>query len=333
MPQLDFMGWNIENFGDTKYKITNGREELLTFVAEVIIKNNVAVAGFSEIRSNRAEEIGKTLVAILDRGTSGVWAFKKSDQFVSNRLEQYLFVWDTNQVNAGVFQHKFVDTKATKQGALIGFPRQATKDRPPYLTIFTSTATPLITVSTVIFHAPEPSFALNVNDGCKRLADIVEINNATEASIVMGDFNVKSVAKQSINGSPGNKAFSAIVAKGFIQALDDPTHTDTVLTSLKAYTYASSTMTASCYQSQPYDHIFVRLPTPNQHTIVQRDAGADELISDCLGGSDLGILLKALENKRNGRAPNIYTSVASAFVPFRRFVSDHLPVLVTLKWT
>lgn len=333
MPQLDFMGWNIENFGHTKYKKTNGREELLTFVAEVITKNNVAVAGFSEMRSNRAEKIGKKLAAILNRGPSSAWTFEKSAQFVNNRLEQYLFVWDTNQVTAGVFQHKFVDTKATTLGALIGFPRQATKDRPPYLTIFTSTATPSIKVSTVIFHAPEPSFAKNVNDGCTRLADIVEINKATEASIVMGDFNVKSVAKQSINGSSGYKAFSAIVAKGFIQALDDPTHNDTVLTSLKAYTYASSTMTASCYQSQPYDHIFVRLPVPNPCAIVQINAGADELISDCLGSNKLGSLLKALEKKRTGSAPRTYRTVESAFVPFRRFVSDHLPVLVTLKWT
>jgi hypothetical protein len=41
MPQINVLGWNLENFGVSKYRATNGGQELIALVAKVIAQRGV----------------------------------------------------------------------------------------------------------------------------------------------------------------------------------------------------------------------------------------------------------------------------------------------------
>ncbi len=52
MPYINVLFWNIENYGTSKHKASNGGKELYAFIVEVLKRNEVHIAGFAEIRSN-----------------------------------------------------------------------------------------------------------------------------------------------------------------------------------------------------------------------------------------------------------------------------------------
>lgn len=336
MPAIILMSWNIENFGDTKFMVNNGRDELIDLICAVIDENVVSIAGFQELRSNRAAAIGQLMVTNLDARTSaGRWAFQASPKFVKNRWEQYLFVWDTHNVglyNApNSFQSDFAS--AAPPPALIGFPRQKASDRPPYLGYFQSVVTPGIKIPVAVFHAPEPKFAPDVRDACRALATVAEFNVAAEACAIMGDFNVKTNASAAAPASLGNAAFANLVGLGFQQLVTGNAATDDRLTSLIAKGASFVNMVADDCYSQPYDNIFLRPPNPNAaHTVQANNAGLEELMGECINGNYLEPLLQALHQRRTGVAPGAYAAIEDAFEPFRRYVSDHMPVMTTVQW-
>lgn len=337
MPELVFMAWNIENFGATKYRTSNGGPELISLIAKVMALNRVSIAGFSEMRGNRAEQIGRDLVSVLDGLTSANrWKSQASKQFVAGRLEQYLFVWDSQEVTPAVTPHSdaFQYEFATALGSTtkIGFPRLSSLDRPPYLGKFRTVAAPIIDIPTAVFHAPAPGN--NVHAACQRLAAVSEFKQNAEACVVMGDFNVKTNANQQAPHSNGQAEFSALVQEGFQQLLVPNNAITDVKTSLVARKSSSPAMTADDCRSQPYDHIFLRKPTRNPPTTITVSAdGMADLITDCLPGNYLESYLVNLQTVREGGPQPAYRSIAEAFVPFRRYVSDHLPVRFKLEWT
>jgi hypothetical protein len=336
MPAITIMAWNIENFGDTKYQKANGRAELIELICEVIAHERVSVVGFSEMRGDRGAKIGQKMAENLNARVAPLapWRSQTSPQFMKNRWEQYLFVWDTREVvlyNApNSFQHAFAS--AAPPPANVGFPRQVASDRPPYLGYFQTVAAPTIQVPIAVFHAPEPGFWLNVRDGCMALARVTEFQNAGDTCVVMGDFNVKSNSNPAVAGSKGAAAFAALDGVGFRQLIPG-NNTDDVLTSLIKASGGQPGMTEGDCYSQPYDNLFLRAPNPNPRAIQGVDFGLDELIEDCVAGGYLEPSLRALQQRRTGAAPATYPTVYDAFEPFRRYVSDHMPVVTQLAWT
>jgi hypothetical protein len=74
---------------------------------------------------------------------------------------------------------------------------------------------------------------------------------------------------------------------------------------------------------------------PNPDRITLHNLGAEgQLMNECVQNNYLGPCLRALHQKRNPKdlVPDQYKKVQEAFVPFRCYVSDHLPVLVLLDW-
>ena len=137
----------------------------------------------------------------------------------------------------------------------------------------------------------------------------------------MGDCNVKFVADASVAGSFGAQAFQPLLAAKFRQA-------DIGLTSLKSVKDADPSWTIEDAYNQPYDQVFVR----NSKYVGSTGASREELLDECMNGNYLEGLLAAVDGQRTGMTPVSYTNVADAFVSFRKYVSDHMPVVVDIAF-
>jgi hypothetical protein len=256
MSVVTVMGWNLENFGSTKYKTVNGGPELIALIAKVMTQNNIDVAGFCEIRSNLGDDIGQALVTQLG-GTAAGWTHRPSPAFGKGRWEQYLFVWNTLKVTAyragglPAFESSFPNTSPPP--ANLGFPRQSQLDRPPFLAYFqTVTVTaPQKQVLVAIMHSPAPTPTTRPRDAARNIAKAGAITRDGDTCVLLGDFNVKESVDASVAGTPGFEAFGALVAAGFRQELRA-----NVLSSLIPKAWAD--MNSDDCKSAPYDQLFCR---------------------------------------------------------------------------
>lgn len=330
MPKLfTAMAWNIENYGASKYKKTAGGPELLDLIQQVITNYNIDVIGFSEIRSNLGNDIGRKLTKRLNGGPGGApWTYEESAQYGKKRWEQYLFVWNTNVVtNYKPFKDTFANPAPPP--ASIGFPRQKTTDRPPFLGYFrTVAAAPNRDILVAVMHAPEPGFALNTRDAARNMATVTQFGTKGDSCVLMGDFNVKTNAVEATANSNGAAAFGPLInlaPDAFEQAMVNGGNE--ILTSLIARKTAWVGMAVGDYFNQPYDQIFVR----DHATISYQNEGVYDLVEDAVNGNFLEPSLVALWNAVTGNAiANFNAVVEDAFVAYRMCVSDHFPVAVEI---
>jgi len=329
MPKLTLLSWNLLNFGESKYRLTRGRVELIKLIAAVITKNNASIAGFTEILSNKADAIGTDLIGVL--GNS--WEHKASDQFLtgsgrSKRKEQYLYLWDKNRVDTYLpagetesFKYKFFDN-----GNPLKFPGvPPTKGRPPWVAFFQTNPPTVKNVVVAIMHSPGPSN--DPQQASLEMAKIQALKTEGDFGLAMGDFNIKKSADMNGNNTPGSIAFAGFKSD-FVQYLGDRE------SSLGNTSWATMTI-GDCY-SHPYDQVFSR-PKPQGAAVNPMNADMDELIFDCVGPPTtpkyLRAPLMALQQRvENQTPPNAYITVQDAFLPFRRWVSDHAPVLADINY-
>jgi hypothetical protein len=322
------MGWNLENYGASKYKATNGGVELIALIAGVIKKNQVDVVGFCEIRSKLADDIGSNITAKLGLG----WKYNNSSPaFGKGRWEQYLFVWNENKVKTyKAFQSDFVNP--ARPPANLGFPRQSYLDRPPLLGYFETVAVPKKKVLVAIMHSPAPTPTFRPRDAARNLALAAVLKNEGDTCVLVGDFNVKANVDATVANSAGAAAFGDLLTAGFQQRLPAD-----VLSSLIPKKKAWIGMDNDECKSSPYDQLFCR----RAGGINFRNEGVEDLIVESVsvgtpnvlipstGGNYLQPLLAAIHGKNNGGSPPAkYSTVEDAFEAYRVFVSDHLPVVV-----
>ena len=348
--KLTIMGWNIENFGTSKYK-THG-SELIKFVAKVMDNNKVALAGFSELRSGLGQKIGDGIAKELNTmQTVTTWKAQASPKFGKNRWEEYVMVWDSAKLSTyngntattpnSAFQTEFKDPAHAPK--LLGFPRQSKLDRPPFAGYFQAPDSNNVPRKFVfaIMHSPGPDYFPYVRDAARNMAQVAEFKNVGETCVIMGDFNVKYSAAQSVANSYGDLAFSNLVTANLKQVID-PTDVETSL--IKAATLTP--WVDQAYYAQPYDQVFSRLDNVTP-ALTLDDAYQDDLIVDCVNSGWKSIttnatgylepFLGAIADAYSGNTPgttkyaNSTTGINDAFIAFRRRVSDHMPVFAVIK--
>lgn len=324
MGTITFMYWNIENFGvgtnskgqpATKGKFTLTGPEMVQCIAKVALDLGASIVGLNEIRSGLGATLGPAIATAL--GAS--WQSAYSPKFGA-RHEEYIFLWNTNKVTTyAAFQHQFPDP--ARPGKLLGFPLQAKSDRPPFLGYFQTTNGKRLAVA--IFHGPGPDYWNGVRDGNKNLGSVTAFQTAGDTCLVLGDCNIKWDADVNVASSRGYLAFTPLVALGFEQNILQP-----MLTSLKSYRSAWPTMIIQDAYSEPYDQIFMRTAVGYGC----EEPGREELLIECENSRYLSNTLKDIQAKWEGARPALYNSVAETFVPFRRYVSDHMPVVGSVTY-
>ncbi len=341
---LTVMGWNIENFGTAKHN-SHGAQ-LIEFIAQVINQNQVDIAAFSEMRSNLAGPIGTALATRLDNIqalAAGTWHSRASIQMVPKRLEQYLFVWNSNVATtyngapdpvtgvANSVPFQWLYNNPAPPPARIGFPRQITGDRSPFLGYFQATDSHAAVrqVLVAVMHSPEPGFWKDTRDAARNIARITEFNNNGETCVIVGDFNVKYQSDAAVVNSRGAGAFGNLVAANFVQAMNP---VDAATSLIKAVHWVPPpAMVAGNYQNQPFDQAFFRTTAPAGAPLNHQPAYTDDVIQDCIGGNYLEAPLGAIADTAIGNPPGttVYgANINNAFVDYRNYVSDHLPVFI-----
>jgi len=325
MPNVSVMSWNIENWGQGK-----NRTQMNDVVANVIFKYDPAVVAIMEVRSNIGATLGARLCTCLNglQAAPNRWDFKPSPQY-GTRLEQYLWLWrkDLVTVNKLLFKDSWPVTiklpgNKTKAG-MLGFPRQATTDHPPYLGFFTFANKANVPMS--VLHAPGPQFMPNVVKAVANQAQISDFTGAVPAGALMGDFNISPSDPTAGNGLTG---FGPVVALGYVQKIVN------TFTSLNRVPPPNPLLTTAQMFSNQYDNLLVK-PTA--------DAAAGDVIDvvdDCVNpvaNATAGIA-NALRTwayfKVNGAAGQVpaFANIYEGFASYRKIVSDHFPVIVDINW-
>jgi hypothetical protein len=343
MPKITFLAWNLLNFGESKYRINKGRVELISLIAKVVNNNGADLAGFTEILSNKADPIGKDLVAALNLlNPTKSWTHMPSDQFMTGtgkakRKEQYLYLWNKNRLDPytpGVgtsFQYKFENPVGTP----LKFPGvPPSKGRPPWLGFFQTKDGTKPKIVVAIMHSPGPDN--NPEAASQEMSKIGVLVTEGNYTAIMGDFNIRKnattedVDMNNVN-SNGYMAFNKFSAN-FSQPLYKTE------SSLAGNAFVKMELD-ECY-SNPYDQVFIRPQIPPTNG----DADVDELIKDCVSPpvpaepvnvTAPGYLEKPLadlEGKIFGPTPAYYRTVEDAFQMFRRYVSDHAPILADITY-
>ena len=131
MPTRTFMYWNIENFGAGKRgKYTVTGPQLVNFIANVIIRNNVSLFAMNEVRSSLGNQLGLDLAFALNSvQVTANWTHHASPKFMKGRDEQYLFLWRRDWIGNTNFVWAFDNPSSPPP--LLGFPTQVTTAWPP----------------------------------------------------------------------------------------------------------------------------------------------------------------------------------------------------------
>ncbi|HEX6086221.1 MAG TPA: hypothetical protein VF266_16950 [Thermoanaerobaculia bacterium] len=323
MATRTLMYWNVENIGLGKRgKYTVTAAELVDIIAKVVLDTNVDVIAMNEIRSNLGRQLGDDIVAALDsKHGAGQWARQASPQFTKGRLEQYLFIWRTSRLTANGFAWQFPNPMPPP--ANLGFPNQVTSDRPPYAADFTITPGGHRFIMAA-FHAPGPGYFNGVKRGCNNLALVTAFQPpapSNVAVVIMGDCNVKNPIDVSQVGSFGWQAFLPLVNINYSQTFIS-------LTSLKSVKDADPSWTIEDAYSEPYDQIFFR----RSAAITASGASREELLVEAKAGRYLNLPLRKIQGKRTGQQPAQFADVSEIFLAYRKYVSDHAPVIVDLDY-
>lgn len=326
MAQITVMYWNIQVYGLAKHN-SHG-PELISFIAQVIENYGVDVICMNEMRGGQATVIGLDLRNELSNiGRAANWQSQASPIYSTNN-EEYVFVWRTGAVtNYQAFQGQYLDN----QGNVIGFPNGPNTDRPPYLGYFRTVANPQRNILIAGFHAPRPGWWLGVRNGNRNLARVQEFATQGHICLIMGDTNI---AFDNDVATPNSRGADAWAAQGFNLAGGGGRFTQLIAndnSSLIDYNQAWNGMTINDCYSEPYDQLFIR-HNPATGNTSSANPLTLELIAECMNANYLESYLDDIESVVIGMSPGGYPAVEDAFVAYRRWVSDHMPVIVDITW-
>jgi endonuclease/exonuclease/phosphatase family metal-dependent hydrolase len=323
---LKVLSWNIQNWGGP----ARNYQKLDDFIVRAIDMWGADIVGIMEVRANRGAALGQYLCQQLDALNLGqAWAFSASGQ-LGGRREQYLFLWNTNVVTGSNFFPTLADVTnktvyADTANMAVGFPQfgQATSavypyaSRPPFRGEFKELTTNK-TLPIYLFHADSAYVA--ARDGAKAIARVREIVNGARG-LVMGDFNI---TPSDLNSQHGANSFNDLATtRGYSQKF-----TANEKTSLKKYQSAVANMTAADCLLEPYDNFFLKLGG-----FTASAPAVGNLIADCVTPQQMATHLGDYVKQRlNLQARPGYPDVTSAFSHFAHYVSDHLPIVIDIKF-
>ncbi|HYH67482.1 MAG TPA: endonuclease/exonuclease/phosphatase family protein [Urbifossiella sp.] len=324
MANVSVMSWNIENFGQGKF-----RTQMTDVVANVIFKYAPVVVAIMEVRSNIGAQLGTrlcTTLAGLDATKTAKWDYQASPQY-GTRLEQYLWLWRSDKV--AVTKTQFKDTwpvsvtvGTKKQIVNLGFPRQKTTDHPPYLGFFTFKNKAGVPMS--VLHAPGPSYMPNVVKAVANQAQISDFTGAA-AGALMGDFNI---SPSDPAGGNGLKGFGPVVALGYVQKIVN------TYTSLNRVPAPDPNLTTAQMFSSQFDNLLLK-PTGAAAAGDVIDVVDDAIKPLANGNAGIANALRTWAYfKVNGTAGKVtaFANVYEGFASYRKIVSDHFPVIVDVNW-
>jgi hypothetical protein len=321
MPTFNVMAWNIQNYGSTKH--ANYGAELVDFIARVMLRNNVSVAGICEIRNLHAATIGVDLATQLNNTVGPQWHFGYSAAFGTARWEQYLFVWNNNIITNNSFITSF-PIPATNPQQYYGFPL-LTKNRPPYAGDFSIGGKRMMIT---MYHAPNPAQHVKIRNACNTISDLTELDQH-DGGILMGDFNVHHDDDVAVANSNGEYAFNLLAG------LTTSPYDELLInqdTSLISYGNAGTVTTIAGAFNQPYDKFFIR--TINNGV----NSNAETVERILLLGSNGGPYQASMQAIQTKNAVAWVLNAAGnyaldqAFRLYRGWISDHVPIVMTVNY-
>lgn len=277
-------------------------------VVQTAFLAEVDFVAIMEVQSNVGLDVGEAVAGRISN-----FYYHESNQFVKHS-EQYLAVWDTT---------KMASTDVFLEFPGLEFPNAAY--RPP-LMFMMNIAQLANNIPIVIFHAPAPSDP-NVVAGCANLAQIHEIATGN-SGLLMGDFNISP--SDPVSNPRAYNAFGPLLNLGYSQA------TVNVKTSLVQSVPPNATF-QDCLSSE-YDNFFIKINAAGTH--VTWVADVFDLLSPCVIGDpeffgNYDLLFRSWVGYRDTGVNQMcapINSIAEAHDAYRRTVSDHLPVKLTLSW-
>jgi len=343
VPQVNVMYWNLGGVDQQRLALAGASYSSL--IASVMRASNIAVAGFSGVLAGQGGVLGQQVVNHLGQTT---WNQQASPQLGQGRNEQYLFVWNLQAVPAykppGLEYWLWQYPRPGQQGQYFGFPRQQDQspDMPPF-TMFFKLGNSGKWIPVAILHAP--SWQLGQPNGqgiAMALASFAQIPtfDLGNGAMLMGTFNVPAIDNVNAPGSNGANVFGGLAgAQGkYDQEMNNHR---TALAGAPIVAIADEEAYA-----QTSDNFFLRRNSP-QGGIGGSDPGILNVISASLGILDdqgnwqaarfrpaLAYVEEVSAGRQNVAAGDdgSYDAFDDAFAAYRLYVSDHVPIVMTINY-
>jgi hypothetical protein len=340
----------------------------IQFLATVMEQNNVALIGFSGIRSGLGRALSEGLVAELGNRVKSamVWNSLGSPGLGAGRNEQYLFVWNMKVFTSCAFDGstdywRYEFPLPGGQQGNYGFPRPTSQspDMPPfamYFQLMGSTSRLPVT----LFHAPDWTLGSTLGQGiaiaCNNIAQIPTFDLG-QGGLLMGTFNVPADDDVTVTGSNGAGVFGVLAGPNgkYTQLLaNEPTQlSDTAAVAAAIIPLSGESMDEDDEDEvmdlavvQPSENIFFRR-NGTTNGLACTNTRVPELLNDNLGTlndqdqrvrAPLAPALAYIELNVVGREnvtagpDDSYYKLDDAFAVYRNFVSASLPIMTTLTF-
>lgn len=347
MAQLNVMYWNLGGAGQQRLVQAGG--SYANLIASVMRAGNITVAGFSGVLDGVGGALGQQVVNELDRSSGGpAWNQQASPQLGQGRGEQYLFIWNLQALSAyrpqGLDYWVWQYPAPGQQGQYLGFPRSASQspDLPPFTMFFQLGSGPKW-MPMAILNAPP--WQLGQTNGQAIAMALASVSQAAaldlgNGALLMGTFNVPADDNVGVGGSNGAAVFGGLAgpAGKYDQAMNNHR------TALARQPVVA--ITDGDAYAQTSDNFFLRRNSP-QGGIAGSDPGILPVISSSLGSlNDQGEwqaapfrpALATVEaastgtGRANANEDGSYDRFDDAFASYRLYVSDHVPIVVTINY-
>lgn len=343
MTQVNVLYWNLG--GVNQQRLAQAGPSYTDLIASVMRAGNIAVAGFSGVLAGLGGLLGQ---AVVDNLGSTAWIQQASPPLGQGRNEQYVFVWNLQAVPAykppGLEYWLWQYPRPGQQGRYFGFPRQQDQspDMPPF-TMFFRLGNSNMWMPMAILHAPPWAAQGHGQEIAGALASFAQVPafDLGSGALLMGTFNVPADDNVNTPGSNGATVFGGLAgAQGkYDQAMNNHR---TALAAAPVVAIVNEQAYA-----QTSDNFFLRRNSP-QGGITGSAPGILPVISSSLGSVDdqsedwhpapfrpaLAVVEAACAGRQNVAAGDdgSYDAFDDAFAVYRLYVSDHVPIIMTINY-
>jgi hypothetical protein len=341
MAQLNVMYWNVG--GLDQGRLGKAGPSYAALIASVMRAGDVGVAGFGGVLAGQGGLLGQQLVNELGQSA---WKQQPSPLLGKGRDEQYLFLWNSGAVTPysppGQDYCLWEYPVPGWQWPSLGFPRPQNEspDLPPF-TMFFMLGTSGKWLPMAIMHAPEWELGRANGQGIGLALESVAQIGALDlgnGSLLMGTFNVPADDNVGTNGSNGALVFGGLAgpAGKYDKALTNQ------LTVLGEPIVANS---AEEGYVQPSDNFFLRRNSA-RGGVTGSAPGVLNVIEASLGSlngqgewqrAPLPQFLSDVEaasttSPATAGPDGSYDRFDDAFASYCLYVSDHLPISMTINF-